>query len=157
MYSKNKVLKSCDYITLDIRDTDEYKNAVSGEVVKNFSWFIPNGAYKSVIEQPNITTVELINGSVNFDSLEPNLIVRYLNGSMNQYVQNGKSPILGYANNRATDSPVLLGVGEMVCNDRPDFINISIEDTEDNDGYVKLELKGFIFTLKYSYYEEQQV
>jgi len=158
MYSKNKVLKSCDYITLDIRDTDTFINADAADIIKDFSWFIPNGAYRSVIEQPNITTVELISGSVRGVAIEPGLVVRYLNGGLNQYVHSGKSPVIAYGNVRASNSPVLLGVGEMVVNDRPNFINISVTQADDDDeGFRKDAMEGFIFTLKYSYYEEQQV
>lgn len=158
MYSKNKVLKSCDYITLDIRDTDTFKNADAADVIKDFSWFVPNGAYRSVIEKPNVTTVEMVAGGVRGIGIEPSLVVRYLNGAMNQYVQSGKSPVIAYANVRASNSPVLLGVGELVVNDRPNFINISITQADDDDeGFRKDAMEGFIFTLKYSYYEEQEV
>ena len=150
-----KVLKSCDYITLDVTKTDAWKNAVAAtDVVGEMQWYIPNGAYKSVIETPHITTVEYVSGGYKGNPVGTAL--RYVNGVMNHFIESREAPPIAYGNVRAGSSPVFISTGEAIVNDRPNFIKILLTEV-DGDPITKNSLVGFIFTLKYSYYESKKV
>lgn len=150
-----KVLKSCDYVTLDVKNTDAWQNATADtDPVGIMEWFIPNGAYKSVIETPHITTVEFVRAA--FNGVSKAVVMKYHNGSMNHFTHSRGAPIIAYGNGRASSSIVLLSSGEMIVHDSPNFIKISIEDA-DGDAITKQGLVGLIFTLKYSYYESKKV
>jgi len=145
------ILKSCDYVTLDVKNTDAWKNAtVDTDTIGIMEWFIPNGAYKSVIETPHVTTVELVNAA--FNGGPKAVVMKYHNGSMNHFTHSRGAPLIAYGNVRASSSTVLLSSGEMIVHDSPNFIKISIEDV-DGAAITKHGLIGLIFTLKYSYYE----
>jgi len=157
MHSNNdNILKSCDFVTLDVTDTDTWKNANENETIGELEWFIPNGAYKSVIETPHITTLMFVNGAYRGGGPPQAIFMRYNNGAINHFTQSRKTPVIAYANVRAGNSPVFLSSGEMIVNDRPNFIKVSILDV-DGSGILKSEMIGFIFTLKFSYYEKKEI
>lgn len=151
-----KVLKSCDYITLDVKNTDAWQNATGTDEVGEMQWFIPNGAYKSVIETPHITTVEYISGGFRGNSNDIGIVVRYVNGAMNHFIESREAPPIAYGNVRASNSPVFISTGEAIVNDRPNFIKIKLTQVN-GDPIIKNNLLGFTFTLKYSYYESKKV
>ena len=158
-YSDDKVLKACDYITLNIRDATGYKNLTDDILISNFSWAIPKGAYRTVISVPQVTTVELVAGSIIGDaSMPPVLKLEYLNPLMNQYVTSG-APVLAYGNNISNNkTTVLESAGEFVVSDRPDFINLRL--TPMDDAYIntidKGDLEGMSITLKFAYYTKKE-
>lgn len=165
--NETKVLKSCDYITLDVRTTDAWKNTTGTDFIPMMEWFIPNGAYKSVIETPHITTVEYVSGGYRGSANDIGIVVRYGDNAVNQYVEpsifveglnneTNKYPVLAYGNLRASNSPVFISNGELIVNDRPNFIRILMTQVS-GTGVKKDNLLGFTFTLKFSYYESKKV
>ena len=156
MYGSKYVLKSCDYITLDLKDASGYKEdtIADNDKLQTLSWHIPKGYYGSVITRPEITTVEVTIGSARVNTSVNSAKIEYLNNAMNHYATRGY-PVIAYSNQRASSSHVILGSGEFVVGDRPDFINLRISKLhEDEDtSIVKSQLLGMCITLKYAYYD----
>ena len=161
MCSKN-ILKSCDYITLYVNDAIEYTPAnidATGPagIVGNLTWNIPRGVYRTVIKQPQITTVQVTGGNAKVDNQSiKSLHIEYVNSTMNQHTTRGSS-VIAYGNVRAEpDSMVFVPNGEFVVGDRPEQIQLKIRCTEFLEPFLFSEIEGMVITLKFSYYDAKE-
>ena len=154
MCSKN-ILKSCDYITLDINDAIGYTRGGAVDI-DTLTWNIPRGVYRTVIKQPQITTVQVTAGSARINATTKSAKIEYVNSTMNQYTTRGSS-VIGYGNKVSEpDSVLFVGNGEFIVGDRPEQIKLKITATDRTLTLIGLELLGFVITLKFSYYDAKE-
>jgi hypothetical protein len=152
MYQSN-VLKVCDYVTLYLKDATKSGDVVdpgtpADDTISLYRWDIPQSAYMSN-QRSQVCTVELTNGVIDKDNdsiVESPVAVQYVNGGYNQHASFGK-PVIAVSQYDA-----LIGTGALLCQARPQHIEIKILTTE------RAEIKNVdnlraCFTLKYSYYD----
>lgn len=157
MYKKDYVLSDVDYLTLDVLDSIEYQNALNTDILKDLTFNIPIGFYSSiVVNPPMFCTVEIINGiNENSGNSFKATIIRYKNGSNNNFSTSGY-PVIGYASYGASNTAFIKGVGAIIVNDKPPVIQIQFTDGA-GAGVLKSTMDGFIFTLKFCYYEKNYI
>jgi hypothetical protein len=155
---KNDAYKVCDYITLNIASAD------SLETPGQYTWSIPDSAYKSV-RRGQICSVEVVSGvfikSLNNAGANYGLNVEYVNGSYNSTSSAKGSPIIAHCDSARAYTYLCHGAGAILCQARPNRISLAIRSFTANpeaDGANKNPLisgAGFngSITLKYSYYD----
>ena len=154
---KNDAYKVCDYITLNIASAD------SLATIGQYTWSIPDSAYKSV-RRGQICSVEVVSGvfmkPADNNTVNYGFNVEYVNGSYNSTSSAKGSPIIAHCDSARASTYLCHGAGAILCQARPNRISLAIRrftaDPEANANKNPL-IAGASFngsiTLKYSYYD----
>ena len=153
---KNDAYKVCDYITLNIASAD------SLATIGQYTWSIPDSAYKSV-RRGQICSVEVVSGvfmKPTNDGTNYGFNVEYVNGSYNSTSSTKGSPIIAHCDSARAFTYLCHGAGAILCQARPNRISLAIRrftgtpvtDVDKNPLIDGASFNGSI-TLKYSYYD----
>jgi hypothetical protein len=149
--NKGNVYKVCDYLVLDLRDSD-----ISDTDTNTYTWFIPDSAYKSN-RRSQVATMEVISGGFQGGADQANvLFIEFHQGSYNSYSSSKQHPVIGFCrrqfrsgSNNFKQSYDCVGAGEVLISARPREIKLKFVPTETAAGAT---FAGKV-CLKFSYYD----